>query len=62
LPEALLRQMKIGGRLIAFVGEAPSMEARRVRRMSEDAFSGENLFETVAAPLTNASRANRFVF
>jgi protein-L-isoaspartate(D-aspartate) O-methyltransferase len=62
LPETLLRQLKIGGRLSAIVGEAPSMEARRVRRVSEDAFNSENLFETQVAPLVNASRPGSFVF
>lgn len=62
LPEALLRQLKIGGRLVAIVGEAPSMEARLVRRTDEDAFSSENLFETVIAPLDNAPQPEKFVF
>ena len=62
LPEALLRQLKIGGRLVAIVGEAPSMEARLVRRTDEDAFSSENLFETVVAPLDNAPQQEKFVF
>lgn len=62
LPEALLRQLKIGGRLIAVVGEAPTMEARLIRRNDEDAFSSENLFETVVAPLDNALQPEKFVF
>ncbi|MDR0577634.1 MAG: protein-L-isoaspartate O-methyltransferase [Candidatus Accumulibacter sp.] len=62
LPETLLRQMKIGGRLVAIVGEAPSMEARRITRAGEDAFIGENLFETVAAPLENDLPWEKFVF
>ncbi|MFT3962329.1 protein-L-isoaspartate O-methyltransferase family protein [Propionivibrio sp.] len=62
LPEALLRQLKIGGRLIAVVGEAPTMEARLIRRPDEDAFSSENLFETVVAPLDNALQPEKFVF
>jgi protein-L-isoaspartate(D-aspartate) O-methyltransferase len=62
LPETLLRQLKVGGRLVAIVGEAPSMEARRVRRVSEDAFESENLFETQAPALINAPRSSGFVF
>ncbi|MDR1936725.1 MAG: protein-L-isoaspartate O-methyltransferase [Candidatus Accumulibacter sp.] len=62
LPETLLRQLKIGGRLVAIVGEAPSMEAQRVRRDDENGFSSKNLFETVAAPLINAPRQEKFVF
>ena len=55
-------ERKIGGRLVAIVGEAPSMEARLVRRTDEDAFSSENLFETVVAPLDNAPQQEKFVF
>ncbi|GHU32129.1 protein-L-isoaspartate O-methyltransferase [Betaproteobacteria bacterium] len=62
LPDTLLRQLKIGGRLIAVVGEAPSMEVQRVRRTDENAFSSENLFETVLVPLVNATRQKKFVF
>jgi protein-L-isoaspartate(D-aspartate) O-methyltransferase len=62
LPDTLLRQLKIGGRLVAVVGETPSMNAQRVRRTDENAFSSENLFETVLVPLVNAPRQNSFVF
>jgi protein-L-isoaspartate(D-aspartate) O-methyltransferase len=62
LPDALLRQLKIGGRLVAVVGEAPSMEAQRVRRTDENTFSSENLFETVLVPLVNAPQPKKFVF
>jgi protein-L-isoaspartate(D-aspartate) O-methyltransferase len=62
LPEALLRQLKIGGRMVAIVGEAPSMEAQRIRRTGENAFSRENLFETVAAALDKVPRREKFVF
>ena len=62
LPDALLRQLKIGGRLVAIVGEAPTMEAQLVKRTDENAFSTVNLFETVVAPLVNALQPEKFVF
>ena len=62
LPEALLRQLKIGGRLVAIVGEEPTMEAQLVKRTEENAFSTVNLFETVVAPLVNAQQRDKFVF
>jgi len=62
LPEALLRQLKIGGRLVAIVGEEPTMEAQLVKRTDENAFSTVNLFETVEAPLINAMPVDKFVF
>ncbi len=62
LPQALLRQLKIGGRLVAIVGEEPTMEAQLVKRTEENAFSTVNLFETVVAPLVNAQQREKFVF
>jgi protein-L-isoaspartate(D-aspartate) O-methyltransferase len=62
LPDTLLRQLKIGGRLVAVVGEAPLMEVRRVKRSDENTFHGENLFETVLAPLINAPHPKKFAF
>ncbi|SBT09578.1 Protein-L-isoaspartate O-methyltransferase [Candidatus Propionivibrio aalborgensis] len=62
LPERLLNQLKIGGRLAAVVGEAPVMQLQVITRTSEDAFSTNPIFETVVAPLTNAAQSNKFVF
>lgn len=62
LPDEVLKQLKIGGRLVAVVGELPVMEARLVIRTSEDAFNTIDLFETVVAPLLNAARHEQFVF
>ncbi len=54
--------LSVGGRLFLVVGEAPVMEARLVRRIAEDAWSSESLFETVLDPLVNAARPPRFTF
>lgn len=62
LPEALLGQLKIGGRLVAIVGEAPAMQVQLVTRTEENAFSTNVVFETVAAPLVNAPQREKFVF
>ena len=56
------RQLEVGGRLFVIVGEPPVMEARLVRRFSEDNWSAESLFETVVDPLINAPRRAEFVF
>jgi protein-L-isoaspartate(D-aspartate) O-methyltransferase len=61
LPEAFLQQLKIGGRLAAFIGEPPVMEARLIIRTDEQAFNTINLFETVVAALTTRKRQS-FVF
>jgi protein-L-isoaspartate(D-aspartate) O-methyltransferase len=56
------RQLALGGRLFVVVGEAPVMDARLVRRVSETAWATESLFETVIDPLVNAPRPARFSF
>jgi protein-L-isoaspartate(D-aspartate) O-methyltransferase len=56
------RQLEIGGRLFVVVGEAPIMEARLVRRLSEDTWTAESLFETIIDPLVNAKRPEEFSF
>ena len=60
--ERFQRQLEIGGRLFVVVGDAPVMEARLVRRVSEDGWVTESLFETVVAPLHNARRPPGFAF
>jgi protein-L-isoaspartate(D-aspartate) O-methyltransferase len=60
--ERFQRQLEIGGRLFIIVGDAPVMEARQVRRVSEDGWVTESLFETVVAPLENARRTPGFAF
>ena len=62
LPEAFLQQLKIGGRLAAFIGEGPAMQARLTTRTSDQAFNTISLFETVVAPLSTAKQRQRFVF
>jgi protein-L-isoaspartate(D-aspartate) O-methyltransferase len=51
LPDALLKQLRQGGRLAAIIGEAPVMEAVLVTRTADNVYNTVNLFETVVAPL-----------
>jgi len=60
--ERFQRQLAIGGRLVVVVGERPIMDARLIRRMSDDAWVTESLFETVLDPLINARRPQEFTF
>ncbi|KON81114.1 protein-L-isoaspartate O-methyltransferase [Azoarcus sp. PA01] len=62
LPPALLAQLKVGGRLFAFVGEAPVMKARLVTCVGEGAYESEDIFETVVPMLKNAQRPDEFRF
>jgi protein-L-isoaspartate(D-aspartate) O-methyltransferase len=60
--DRLQRLLEVGGRMFVIVGDAPVMEARLVRRVAEDAWSTESLFETVVDPLINARRPPGFAF
>ncbi|HQR60163.1 MAG TPA: protein-L-isoaspartate O-methyltransferase [Methylophilaceae bacterium] len=62
LPPALQRKLAIGGRLFAVVGEAPAMAATLVRRVTDDAFRSDVLFETCVPSLVNAPQPQRFSF
>ncbi len=56
------RHLAVGGRLFVVVGVAPVMEARLIRRITEEAWGTESLFETVIDPLAHATRPQGFVF
>lgn len=60
--ERFQRQLAVGGRLFVVVGVPPVMEARLIRRITEDAWGTESLFETVIDPLVHATRPQGFVF
>ena len=62
LPQAFLKQLDIGGRLFAVIGDAPAMTARLVTRTAPEAFGTIDLFETVIAPLVNCEQPPRFRF
>jgi protein-L-isoaspartate(D-aspartate) O-methyltransferase len=54
LPEAFLKQLKVGGRLAAIIGTAPVMSAQIVTRVSETAYDTVKVFETNVKQLTTA--------
>ncbi|WP_332671324.1 protein-L-isoaspartate O-methyltransferase family protein [Aromatoleum sp.] len=62
LAGSLLAQLKVGGRMFAFVGEAPVMKARLVTRVGEAEYMNEDIFETVVPMLKNAPRHDEFRF
>ena len=62
VPQALLQQLKVGGRLVAVVGDEPVMRALRVRRVSERDFRTEVLFDTVAPRLEGFASPSTFAF
>jgi len=62
LPPALLTQLKLGGRLCAFVGTAPVMKAQLVTCVRQNEYRSEDLFETWVSPLVNAIKTPAFSF
>jgi protein-L-isoaspartate(D-aspartate) O-methyltransferase len=62
VPAALLKQLKVGGRLAAVVGELPIMRARLFTRAGEQAWSDVDLFDTVAPRLDAFPEHERFAF
>jgi protein-L-isoaspartate(D-aspartate) O-methyltransferase len=62
LPQELVAQLRPGGRLIAFIGEAPLMNATLVTLHADGSQTQEILFETLLPTLRNARGAQRFVF
>lgn len=62
VPQALLEQLKVGGRLFAFVGDAPVMKARLITCDAEGRFRTEDIFETVVPMLRNAPARDAFSF
>jgi protein-L-isoaspartate(D-aspartate) O-methyltransferase len=62
LPQEFLAQIKIGGRVLCVVGDAPAMSAQVITRVSERGYDTVNLFETVVKPLRNALTPSLFKF
>lgn len=57
----LKNQLKVGGRLVAIIGEAPIMHAILIEKLAENNFKQSTLFETSVDPLVSAAHTN-FVF
>lgn len=61
-PQALLDQLKVGGRLLAILGQEPVMQATLFTRVAASQFSRQELFDTVAARLPGFPEPSRFQF
>jgi protein-L-isoaspartate(D-aspartate) O-methyltransferase len=62
VPQALLGELKVGGRLAAIVGQEPVMRATLVTRVGEAEFRSVELFDTVAPRLLGFDEPSRFHF
>jgi len=61
LPEVFQRNLNVGGRLFAIVGDAPVMEAILITRVKDNEWTHQVLLETNIPALTNAAEPERFV-
>lgn len=62
VPQTLLAQLKVGGRLVGIVGQQPVMRATLVTRGSEHGYASVELFDTVAQRLVGFDEPTRFSF
>lgn len=62
LPQAFLQQIKVGGRILAIIGEAPVMTLQVITRTSEQVYDTVNVFELMAKPLHAAAPVSHFTF
>lgn len=60
LPEVFQRNLSVGGRLFAVVGDSPAMEAIMITRVSENEWDHKVLLETDIPALINAAEPERF--
>jgi protein-L-isoaspartate(D-aspartate) O-methyltransferase len=62
VPASLLTQLKIGGRLLAIVGDLPIMQAKLITRTGETGFRTQELWDTVVPRLVHAPEHAAFSF
>ena len=62
LPDAFLKQLNVGGRIVAILGEAPVMSAQIITRTSDSNYSTVHLFEANVKPLREAAVHSHFKF
>ncbi|MGV7207866.1 protein-L-isoaspartate O-methyltransferase family protein [Oxalobacteraceae bacterium A2-2] len=62
LPQGLLKQLKVGGRLAVIIAQSPAMKAQLVTRTGEAGYDTRTLFETDVAPLQQAAAPSTFQF
>lgn len=60
LPDALLKQLRVGGHMTVVVGDAPVMEAQLITCTAEGVYGTVNLFETVIPPLDGVAAKESF--
>ena len=62
VPQVLLNQLKVGGRLAAITGSEPVMRATFITRTGDAAFDMQQPWDTIAPRLANFPEPSRFRF
>ncbi|WP_310627112.1 protein-L-isoaspartate O-methyltransferase [Limnohabitans sp.] len=62
VPQALLQQLKVGGHLLAIVGQEPAMAATLYTRTAEAAWNSKALWDHTAPRLQGFAEPTRFKF
>ena len=62
VPQALLAQLKVGGRLVTIVGQEPMMRATVVTRTSDTAFTTTQPWDVNTTRLAGFTEPSRFTF
>jgi protein-L-isoaspartate(D-aspartate) O-methyltransferase len=62
VPDTLLKQLRVGGRLAVVVGQAPVMEAQLITCTADGIYNTVNLFETVIPALDGVAAKESFSF
>jgi protein-L-isoaspartate(D-aspartate) O-methyltransferase len=62
VPQVLLNQLSIGGRLLAVVGEEPMMRASVITRTADQQWQTSEPWDTIAPRLKGFPEHNRFAF
>ncbi|TAK90606.1 MAG: protein-L-isoaspartate O-methyltransferase [Burkholderiaceae bacterium] len=62
LPQQMLQRLRVGGRLLSFIGTAPVLSAQLTTRTSAEKFATRKLFETYVKPLVGAEQFSHFKF
>jgi protein-L-isoaspartate(D-aspartate) O-methyltransferase len=62
LPDEFLKELKVGGRIAAIVGEPPVMSCNIITRVTDAAYDTVKVFETNIKPLAGAPVPSHFEF
>jgi protein-L-isoaspartate(D-aspartate) O-methyltransferase len=62
VPQSLLSQLKVGGKLIAIVGDEPIMHATLFTRVADQQWQSRALWDTAVPALEGFSKTSAFKF